>query len=180
MGIQARAKSAPLATESDQVLMITVGALNPQLSGSIVRGRNFLPLFRQGGVAHSGVYTIRIRAAAVSRVHDYGKALGDFRNGDPLVMELAAVDRRGSVESTGNVSKMTSLALVEKKKKKPQWFEWNVYMDAGYEPEVRFRNGPMAAKRMVRLLTTQAADRPEFSEADVVLASLEDFSLKLI
>ena len=24
-------------------------------------------------------------------------------NGDPLVMELAAVDRRGSVESTGNV-----------------------------------------------------------------------------
>lgn len=122
----------------------------------------FLPLVRQGGVAHSGVYTIRIRAAAVSRAHDYGKALGDFRNGDPLVMELAAVDRRGSVESTGNVSKMTSLARVELTNEKPQWFEWNVYMDAGYEPEVRFRNGPMAAKRMVRLLTTQAADKPEF------------------
>jgi hypothetical protein len=122
----------------------------------------FLPLVRQGGVAHSGVYTIRVRAAAVGRVHDYGKALGDFRNGDPLVMEVAAVDRRGSVQSTGNVSKMTSLARVELTNEEPQWFQWNVYMEAGYEPEVRFRNGPMAAKRMVRLLTTQAADKPEF------------------
>ena len=122
----------------------------------------FLPLVRQGGVAHSGIYTIRVRAAAVSRVHDYGKALGDFRNGDPLVMEVAAVDRRGSVESTGNVSKMTSLARIELTNEEPQWFQWNVYMEAGYEPEVRFRNGPMAAKRMVRLLTTQAADKPEF------------------
>ncbi len=122
----------------------------------------FLPLFRQGGVAHSGIYTIRVRAAAVGRVHDYGKALGDFRNGDPLVMEIAAVDRRGSVESTGNVSKMTSLARIELTSEEPQWFQWNVYMEAGYEPEVRFRNGPLAAKRMVRLLTTQAADKPEF------------------
>ena len=122
----------------------------------------FLPLLRQGGVPHSGIYTIRVRAAAVSRVHDYGKALGDFRNGDPLVMEVAAVDRRGSVQSTGNVSKMTSLARIELTNEEPQWFEWNVYMEAGYEPEVRFRNGPMAAKRMVRLLTTQAADKPEF------------------
>ena len=122
----------------------------------------FLPLFRKGGVAHSGLYTIRVRAAAVGRVHHYGKALGDFRNGDPLVMEIAAVDRRGSVESTGNVSKMTSLARVELTSKKPQWFQWKAYMDAGYEPEIRFRNGPLAAKRLVRLLTTKAADKPEF------------------
>jgi hypothetical protein len=58
---------------------------------------------------------------------------------------------------------MTSLARVEMTNKEPQWFEWDVYMEAGYEPEVRFRNGPMAAKRMVRLLTTQAADKPEFA-----------------
>jgi hypothetical protein len=122
----------------------------------------FLPLVRQGGVAHSGIYTIRVRAAAVSRVHDYGKALGDFRNGDPLVMEVAAVDRRGSVQSTGNVSKMTSLARIELTNEEPQRFQWNVYMEAGYEPEVRFRNGPLAAKRLVRLLTTEAADKPEF------------------
>ncbi|MDP7019026.1 MAG: DUF1592 domain-containing protein [Pirellulaceae bacterium] len=122
----------------------------------------FLPLLRQGGVARSGVYTIRVRAAAVGRVHDYGKALGDFRNGDPLVMEIAAVDRRGSVTSTGNVSNMTSLARIELTNEEPKWFEWKVYMEAGYEPEVRFRNGPLAAKRMVRVLTTQAADKPEF------------------
>ena len=56
---------------------------------------------------------------------------------------------------------MTS-GVVELTESEPQWFEWDVYMEAGFEPEVRFRNGPMAAKRMVRLLTTQAADRPEF------------------
>ena len=122
----------------------------------------FLPLVRQGGVPYSGIYTIRVRAAAVSRIHDYGDALGDFRNGDPLVMEIAAVDRRGSVESTGNVSKMTSLARIELTNEEPRWFQWNVYMEAGFEPEIRFRNGPMAAKRMVRLLTTKAADKPEF------------------
>ena len=122
----------------------------------------FLPLVRQGGVPHSGIYTIRVKAAAISRHHDYGKALGDFRNGDPLVMEIAAVDRRGSVVSTGNVSKMISLARVELTNEEPEWFEWNVYMEAGFEPEVRFRNGPMAAKRMVRMLTTHAADKPEF------------------
>ena len=118
----------------------------------------FLPLYRQGGVPRSGIYTIRVRAAAVGRVHDYGKALGDFRNGDPLVMEIAAVDRRGSVTSTGNVSKMISLARIELTNEEPKWFEWQVYMEAGYEPEVRFRNGPLAAKRMVRVLTTQAAE----------------------
>ena len=122
----------------------------------------FLPLVRQGGVPHSGIYTIRVKAAAISRHHDYGKALGDFRNGDPLVMEIAAVDRQGSVESTGNVSKMISLARVELTNEDPEWFEWDVYMEAGFEPEVRFRNGPMAAKRMVRMLTTHAADKPEF------------------
>ena len=122
----------------------------------------FLPLVRQGGVPHSGIYTIRVKAAAISRHHDYGKAIGDFRNGDPLVMEIAAVDRRGSVVSTGNVSKMISLARVELTNEEPELFEWNVYMEAGFEPEVRFRNGPMAAKRMVRMLTTHAADKPEF------------------
>ena len=133
----------------------------------------FLPLFKQGGVSHSGIYTIRVRAAAVGRLHDYGKALGDFRNGDPLVMEIAAVDRRGSVTSTGNVSKMNSLARIELTDEHPQWFEWKVYLEAGYEPEVRFRNGPLSAKRMVRVLTTQAADKPEFKPFVGMKAGLE-------
>ena len=122
----------------------------------------FLPLYKEGGVAHSGVYTVRVRAAAVSRTHHYGEALGDFRNGDPLVLELAAVDRRGSVESTGNVSRMTSLARIELTNEQPEWFEWNVYIEAGFEPEVRFRNGPLAAKRMVRVLTLPEYDLEDF------------------
>ncbi len=122
----------------------------------------FLPLFREGGVPHSGDYTIRVRAAAVSRIHEYGDALGDFRNGDPLVMEIAGVDRRGSVESTGNVSQMVSLARIELTNEEPQWFEWEVYLEAGFEPEVRFRNGPMSAKRMVRVLTLPQYDLEDF------------------
>ena len=122
----------------------------------------FLPLYSEGGVSHSGIYTIRVRAAAVSRVHEYGDALGDFRNGDPLVMEIAGVDRRGSVESTGNVSKMVSLARIELTNEQPEWFEWDVYLEAGFEPEVRFRNGPLAAKRMVRVLTLPQYDLEDF------------------
>jgi hypothetical protein len=132
----------------------------------------FLPLVRQGGLKKGGNYTIRVRAAAVGRVHDYGKALGDFRNGDPLVMEIASVDRKGSVTSTGNVSKMVSLARIELTNEEPQWFEWQVYMDAGYEPEVRFRNGPIAAKRMVRVLTSQT-DKEEFKPFVNMKAGIE-------
>ena len=132
----------------------------------------FLPLLRQGGLKHSGNYTVRVRAAAVGRTHDYGKALGDFRNGDPLVMEIASVDRKGSVTSTGNVSKMSSLARIELTNEEPQWFEWEVYMDAGFEPEVRFRNGPIAAKRMVRVLTSQT-DKEEFKPFVNMKAGME-------
>ncbi|MEC7801536.1 MAG: DUF1587 domain-containing protein, partial [Verrucomicrobiota bacterium] len=58
------------------------------LYGRFYRGGHlgFLPLNRTGGVPHSGRYTIRVKAAAVNRTHPYGKILGDFRNGDPLVM----------------------------------------------------------------------------------------------
>ena len=122
----------------------------------------FRPLLQQGGVSHSGKYTIRVRAAAVDRRHPYGKTIDDFRNGDPLVLELSAVDRRGSVKSTGNVSRERSLALVELINEQPQWFEWTCYLEKGYEPEVRFRNGPVATKRMVRLLINDADKHPEF------------------
>ena len=122
----------------------------------------FLPLLRQGGVPHSGNYTIRVRAAAVDRTHDYGKVVGDFRNGDPLVLEIASVDRRGSVTSAGNVSKMVSLSTYELTSAEPQWLEWTGYLEKGYEPEVRFRNGPIAAKRMVRVLANSADKHPEF------------------
>ena len=126
----------------------------------------FRPLLNQG-VAQSGLYRGRVRAAAIDRRHPYGKTIDDFRNGDPLILELTAVDRQGSVTSTGNVSRKRSLAMVELINEKPQWFEWDVYMEKGYEPEVRFRNGTTATKRLVRLLVTAKDVAPEikpFSE----------------
>lgn len=126
----------------------------------------FRPLLNQG-VAQSGLYRVRVRAAAIDRRHPYGKTIDDFRNGDPLILELTAVDRQGSVTSTGNVSRERSLAMVELINEKPQWFEWDIYMEKGYEPEVRFRNGTTATKRLVRLLATAKDVAPEikpFSE----------------
>ena len=126
----------------------------------------FRPLLNQG-VAQSGLYRVRVRAAAIDRRHPYGKTIDDFRNGDPLILELTAVDRQGSVTSTGNVSRKRSLAMVELINEKPQWFEWDIYMEKGYEPEVRFRNGTTATKRLVRLLATAKDVAPEikpFSE----------------
>ena len=126
----------------------------------------FRPLLNQG-VAQSGLYRVRVRAAAIDRRHPYGKTIDDFRNGDPLILELTAVDRQGSVTSTGNVTRKRSLAMVELINEKPQWFEWDVYMEKGYEPEVRFRNGTTATKRLVRLLVTAKDVAPEikpFSE----------------
>ena len=123
----------------------------------------FLPLAR-GGVPYSGYYKIRVRASAVGRTHDYGKALGSFRNGDPLVLEVAAVDREGSVISTGSVSVYRSIGTVDVMSETPQWFEFNAYLEKGFEPEVRFRNGPLAAKQMVRLLKSKEGSKEEFKE----------------
>ena len=135
------------------------------LYGRFYRGGHlgFLPLRRTEGIAESGNYTIRVKASAVTRTHSYGKILDDFRNGDPLVMEFASVDRKGSTAGAGgNVTKSVSLTSFELKEAMPQWFEWTGYLEKGYEPEVRFRNGTAAAKRLVRLLLNKADQFPEF------------------
>ncbi|MCP4839735.1 MAG: DUF1592 domain-containing protein, partial [Planctomycetes bacterium] len=119
----------------------------------------FRPLY--GGVADSGMYTIRVKAAAIDRNHPYGDALDDFRNGDPLVLEVAMVDRAGSVESTGSITTERSVGLAELTSEEPAWFEWTTYIDQGFEPEVRFRNGTTATKRLVRIITQKAAMHPE-------------------
>ena len=118
----------------------------------------FLPLY--GGVAESGMYTVRVKAAAIDRDHPYGDALDDFRNGDPLVLELATVDRKGSVESTGSITTEHSEGLVELTSEEPAWFEWTIHIDQGFEPEVRFRNGTTATKRLVRIITSECLGAP--------------------
>jgi len=119
----------------------------------------FEPL-AHGGAPQSGRYTIRIQAAAIDRTHSYD-FLENFRNGDPIVMEVAAVNREGSVESTGNITTQRTLALVELTSDKPQWFEWTVDLERGEEPEVRFRNGVPAAKGMAYKLLKHAKGHPE-------------------
>jgi hypothetical protein len=119
----------------------------------------FRPLY--GGVTQSGMYTIRVKAAAIDRDHPYGDALDDFRNGDPLVLEVATVDREGSVESTGSITTERSVGLAELTNEEPAWLEWTTHIDQGFEPEVRFRNGTTATKRLVRIITQKAAEHPE-------------------
>ena len=131
----------------------------------------FRPLF--GGVTHSGMYTIRVRAAAIDRDHPYGDALDDFRNGDPLVLELAMVDREGSVKSTGSITTEQSVGLVELTSDQPKWFEWSTHIDQGFEPEVRFRNGTTAAKRLVRIISQKASEYPEVAPFAAMKNGLE-------
>ena len=135
------------------------------LYGRYFRGGHlgFLPLRRIEGIPQSGRYTMRVKASAVTRTHSYGNILDDFRNGDPLVMEFASVDRRGSTTvGIGNVTKSVQLTSFELTEADPKWFEWTGYLEKGYEPEVRFRNGTTAAKRLVRLLLNKADQFPEF------------------
>ena len=135
------------------------------LYGRYFRGGHlgFLPLRRTEGVPESGNYTIRVKASAVSRTHSYGKILDDFRNGDPLVMGFASVDRKGSTSvGVGNVTKSVPLTSFELSGAEPEWFEWTGYLEKGYEVEVRFRNGTAAAKRLVRILLNKADEFPEF------------------
>jgi hypothetical protein len=135
------------------------------LYGRYFRGGHlgFLPLRRTQGIPESGNYTIRVKASAVTRTHSYGKILDDFRNGDPLVMEFASVDRKGSTSvGIGNVTKSVPLTSFELTGAEPEWFEWTGYLEKGYEVEVRFRNGTAAAKRLVRLLLNKADQFPEF------------------
>jgi hypothetical protein len=131
----------------------------------------FRPLY--GGVAQSGMYTIRVKAAAVDRDHPYGKALDDFRNGDPLVLEVATVDREGSVESTGSITTERSVGLAELTTDQPEWYEWTTHIDQGFEPEVRFRNGTTATKRLVRIITSNASEHPEVAPFAAMKAGME-------
>ena len=139
----------------------------------------FEPLAR-GGAPQSGRYTIRIQAAAIDRTHSYD-FLNDFRNGDPIVMELAAVNREGSVESTGNITTQRTLALVELTSDKPQWFEWTVDLERGEEPEVRFRNGALAAKALAFKLGKNVKGHPELEaigklgKGEIALAMLKAY-----
>ncbi len=139
----------------------------------------FEPLAR-GGAPQSGLYTIRIQAAAIDRTHPYD-FLKDFRNGDPIVMELAAVNREGSVESTGNITTERTLALEELTSDQPQWFEWTVDLDCGEEPEVRFRNGAPAAKGLAFKLGKNVKGHPELEaigklgKGEIALAMLKAY-----
>ncbi len=133
-----------------------------------------------GGAPQSGRYTIRVQAAAIDRENPYD-FLKDIRSGDPIVMEIAAVTRGGSVESTGNITTQRTLALVEITSDKPQWFEWTVDLERGEEPEVRFRNGTEKAKSLAFKLNRFAKGHPELeaigklSKGELALAMLKAY-----
>jgi mono/diheme cytochrome c family protein len=133
-----------------------------------------------GGAPQSGRYTIRVQAAAIDRENPY-PFLTDIRSGDPITLELAAVTRGGSVESTGNVTTQRTLALVEVTSDKPQWFDWTVDLERGEEPEVRFRNGTVKAKALAFKLGKNVKGHPELeaigklSKGELALAMLKAY-----
>ena len=131
------------------------------LTGRYYRGGHigFHPLV-DVGVPTSGIYTVRVLAAAIDREHHYD-VIDDFPNGDPLVLEVVEVDRRGSGESTGNVSRERSLGTVELTNEEPEWFSFDVYMRKGFEPEIRFHNGPESIGEVISKLLQSTNPKPE-------------------
>jgi hypothetical protein len=103
------------------------------------------------GAPHTGTYTVRIKASAHGMQHPYGpKAIDEYRMGDPLVMELQAINRRGSSTET------RSLAVEELTEPDAKWWSYDVHIQKGFSPEVRFRNGAVATKRLTRVVKKAA------------------------
>ncbi len=100
------------------------------------------------GAPASGTYTVRVKIASLGINHPYPTALAKAgaKPGDLNVLEIRAVDRRGSLSDTR--------VMVRKKldNEKPEWFEWDVYIEKGYQPEIRMGNGPGAAKNLMRIV----------------------------
>ncbi len=138
----------------------------------------FAPL-GHGGAPQSGRYTIRVQAAAIDRTNPY-PFLEDIRSGDPVVMEIAAVNRGGSVESTGNITTERTLALVEITSDQPQWFEWTVELERGEEPEVRFRNGTVKAKALAFKLNRSSKGFPELEAVGKLGLGKGDLALAML
>ena len=110
----------------------------------------FEPLAR-GGVPASGIYRVRVKAAAVDRVHPYGDVIDDFRNGDPLVMELVAVDREAALQVKCFRGAFLGASRIDERK--TGVVRMGSLLRGRFQPEVRFRNGTLATKRLLRLLS---------------------------
>jgi hypothetical protein len=161
-------KKSDLAGQTDLYRVFNIDKFRPpqdgpwtDLTSRFYRGGTapFFPLAGEG-VPYSGTYKVRVRAAALNRNHPYGDHLPKHRNGDPLVMELVAVDRKASVTDS------RLLGLVELTDETPKWFDFDVFIERGYEIEVRFRNGTGATKSMLRILMKGAAKFPELAPLD--------------
>ena len=129
------------------------------LVGAGYRGGHapFLPL--RGGVVHSGIYDIRVLASAHHRDHDYDWFEFDFQHGDPLELQLIAVNH-----SLGD-SHDYGLGRVDVLDSEPQWFEFRGWLERGHEPEVRFGNIGTSAKILIRqILLSATEEQPEFYE----------------
>ncbi len=100
------------------------------------------------GAPESGIYTVRVKVASSGVNHPYPKALSraGSQPGDLNILELRAVDRRASLSATRVMvrEKLTN--------EEPEWLEWDVYIEKGYQPEVRMGNGPGAAKNLMRIV----------------------------
>ncbi|MEO0414330.1 MAG: DUF1592 domain-containing protein [Verrucomicrobiota bacterium] len=107
----------------------------------------FRPWAKEGAPA-SGIYTVRAKIASAGVEHPYPRALerAGAKPGDLNILEVRAVDRRGSISDSRVVvrEKLDDVG--------PQWMEWDVYMEKGYQPEIRMGNGPGAAKNLMRIV----------------------------
>lgn len=170
----------------DKFMPVTDGPYSDLVSSSPRDGIiGFTPLEKPGGVEVSGYYTVRVKAAAFGLVHHYSYKSVQYRSGDPAVMQLGAVMRR-TITSTGQASRdserATPLGMHEVSDEVPKWFENRVWIEKGYEPEIRFVNGNPRFKPTRRLLLKEATSDPKrYPEITAILADdgVDDFLRRL-
>lgn len=145
----------------------------------------FAPLETPGGVPASGYYTVRVKAAAFGLVHGYSYRAVQYRSGDPAVMQLNAV-KSGRITSNGEQSRNpmrgTRLGIHEVSRQVPEWFEYRVWVDKGYQLEIGFANGNPRFKPTRRILLAEAReDADRYPEITAILAddSVDDFLRRL-
>ena len=119
------------------------------------RGRlgNLIPRVFRGGVPHSGMYAIRVRASAHNQKHSYGSITNQD---DPIAMYFLARKRISNNEGLG-VRIAKAFDMIDDGK--PRDYEALVRLDKGYAPSIVYGNGPTTPYRqMVRLLKKYHAD----------------------
>jgi len=132
---------------------------------------------RQGGYAHiedflegvpvSGLYDIRVRAAALHRDTHYDPEIFRIDFSEPFLLAVVTGDvRAGHIHYPQPIEPWLAEPLVVPDEE-PEWLEFRVWLEAGQTPRFIFPNGPYESRRSVIQLNKRYREEFENPESGV-------------